>query len=185
MRTLTAQEKRTVRLGTIGVAVYLLLFGGFKVWQLLASQRTEYRKLVMQAKGLEQQVRVYEGKILVVKKLMEEFHMDPAKLTKKTGMAEASSAIQRSAMTGGVMLGPVRESPARPSSKELGSMQLEGAGPVTAVMGWLYRLQSVGHPLIVDSIQISSEPTRPGQMKVNLTILVLDFEQWGKEGPNA
>ena len=185
MRTLTPQEKRTVRLGAIGIAIYLILFGGFKIWQFLASRRAEYRNLVAQAEGLEQRVKIYEGKILVVKKLMGDFHMDPAKLTRKTGMAEASSAIQKSAASGGVILGPVRESPGRPSSKELGSMQLEGAGPVPAVMGWLYHLQSVGHPLIIDSVQISSDPTRPGQLKVNLTIVVLDFEQWTKEVPNA
>lgn len=84
-----------------------------------------------------------------------------------------------------VQVGPVRESPARPSSKELATVQLEGTGPVPAVMGLLSRLESVGFPLIIDSVQLTPD-MRPGQLKVNLTILILDFDQWTKEGsPHA
>ena len=108
--------------------------------------------------------------------------MDPAKLSRTSVVAEASAAIQKAAMGGGIQLGPVRESPARPSSKELASMQIEGMGPVPAVMGMLSRLESVGYPLIIDSVQLTSD-MRPGQLKVSLTILILDFEQWKKEGP--
>jgi len=68
--------------------------------------------------------------------------------------------------------GPVRESPARPSSKELASMQIEGTGPVPAVMGMLSRLESVGYPLIIDSVQLTTD-MRPGQLKLSLTILIL------------
>jgi len=50
------------------------------------------------------------------------------------------------------------------------------------VMGLLSRLESVGFPLIIDSVQLTPDP-RPGQLKINLTILILDFEQWKKEEP--
>jgi hypothetical protein len=116
---------------------------------------------------------------------MESLRLDPAKLSRTSVVAEASSAIQKAAMSGGVQVGPVRESPARPSSKELASVQLEGTGPVSAVMGLLNRLESVGFPLIIDSVQLTPD-MRPGQLKVNLTILILDFDQWTKEGsPHA
>jgi hypothetical protein len=67
----------------------------------------------------------------------------------------------------------------------LASMQIEGTGPVPAVMGLLSRLESVGFPLIIDSVQLTPD-VRPGQLKMNLTILILDFEQWKKEAaPHA
>jgi hypothetical protein len=185
MRTLTNREKRTVRFGAAVVAAYLLLFGGYQAWKFFGKRRSDYQQLVRQAEDLKREVRVYEDRSLAVKRMMEAFRMDPAKLSRATVVADASAAIQKAAMGGGVQLGPVRESPARPSSKELASMQLEGTGPVPAVMGLLSRLESVGFPLIIDTVQLTPD-MRPGQLKVSLTILILDFEQWKKEGqPNA
>jgi hypothetical protein len=185
MRTLTPHEKRTVRFGAAAIAIYLLLFGGFQVWKYFAKTRADYQQLVSQADRLKQEVQLYDDRVLVLKKLMESLRMDPAKLSRTSVVAEASSAIQKAAMSGGVQVGPVRESPARPSSKELASVQMEGTGPVPAVMGLLSRLESVGFPLVIDSVQLTPD-MRPGQLKVNLTILILDFDQWTKEGaPHA
>ena len=182
MRTLTHREKRTIRLGAAGIAIYLLIFGGLQVGKAFGKRQAEYRQLVKQADALKQEVRLYEDRSLAVKRMMESFRMDPAMLSRTSVVAEASAAIQKAAMGGGVQLGPVRESPARPSSKELASMQIEGTGPVPAVMSMLSRLESVGYPLIIDSVQLTPD-MRPGQLKVSLTILILDFEQWKKEGP--
>ena len=185
MRTLTPHEKRTVRFGAAAIATYLLLFGGFQVWKYFAKTRADYQQLVSQADRLKQEVRLYDGRVLVLKKLMESLRMDPARLSRTSVVAEASSAIQKAAMSGGGQVGPVRESPARPSSKELASVQMEGTGPVPAVMGLLSRLESVGFPLVIDAVQLTPD-MRPGQLKVNLTILILDFDQWTKEGaPHA
>jgi hypothetical protein len=185
MRTLTPHEKRTVRFGAAAIAIYLLLFGGFQVWKYFAKTRADYQQLLSQADRLKQEVQLYDDRVLVLKKLMESLRMDPAKLSRTSVVAEASSAIQKAAMSGGVQVGPVRESPARPSSKELASVQMEGTGPVPAVMGLLSRLESVGFPLVIDSVQLTPD-MRPGQLKVNLTILILDFDQWTKEGaPHA
>jgi len=186
MRTLTPQEKRTVRYAGVGIAIYLACFGGFKVWKFFEKQRADYRQLVAEAQNLKLEVKRYEGKIAITTNLMEKFHMDPAKLTKATVVAEASAAIQKAAREGGFQLGPVREAPARPSSKELASIQIEGSGPVPATLGLLSRLETCGYPLIIDSAQISTDPMRPGQSKLNLTIIILDFEQLKKtEAPHA
>ncbi|MCX6916217.1 MAG: hypothetical protein NT167_24775 [Verrucomicrobia bacterium] len=183
MRTLTHHERRTVRFGAAVIVIYLLLFGGFQAWNYLAKCRTDYAQLVSQADRLKQEVRLYDDRALVVKKLMESLHLDPANLSRTSVVAQASAAIQKAAMSGGIQVGPIRESPARPSSKELASVQLEGTGPVPAVMGLLNRLEGVGFPLIIDSVQLTPD-MRPGQLKVNLTILILDH--WTKEGaPHA
>ena len=185
MRTLTPHEKRTVRFGAAVIVIYLLVFGGLQVWRYFVRCRADYQQLVSQADRLKQEVRLYDDRVSVVKKLMESLRLDPAKLARTSVVAEASAAIQKAALSGGVQVGPVRESPARPSSKELATVQLEGTGPVPAVMGLLSRLESVGFPLIIDSVQLTPD-MRPGQLKVNLTILILDFDQWIKEGaPHA
>jgi hypothetical protein len=186
MRTLTAHEKRTIRYAAVGIAIYLVLFGGLRCWKYLEKKRADYQHLVKEASGLKQEVQRYETKALVVKKLMESLRIDPAKLSRASVVGSASSAIQKAASTGGLKLGPIRESPARASTKELASMQLEGAGPVPAVTTFLHRLDTLGYPLIVDSVQLGPEPTRPGMLKLNVTIIILDFEQWKKEEvPNA
>ena len=40
----------------------------------------------------------------------------------------------------------------------------------------------VGYPLIIDTVQLTPMPM-PGQVKVSLTIVILDFDKW--EAPHA
>jgi hypothetical protein len=42
-------------------------------------------------------------------------------------------------------------------------------------------LETLGYPLILDSVQINPDATKPGMVKLNLTIVILDFEQWKNE----
>jgi hypothetical protein len=182
MRTLTPHEKQTIRLGGIAIAVYLVCFGAYQAWKAAGRTKAEYRQLAGQADRLKQEVRLYDDRVLALKKLMESLRLDPAKLSRTSLVAEASSAIQKAALSGGIQVGPVRESPGRPSSKEIASVQMEGTGPVPAILGLLSRLESVGFPLLIDTVQLTPD-MRPGQLKVNLTILILDFDQWKKEGP--
>ena len=186
MRTLTDHEKRTVRFAAIGIAIYLALFGGWRVWKYLENKRSEYQQFVQRARTLRREIQSHTEEASVAKKLMEEYHMDPAKLTRASVVAEASAAIQKAATTGGMQVGPIRESPGRPASKELASMQFEGTGPVPALMGLLYRLERLVYPLVIDSVQITPETMKPGQARLNLTIVILDFDQWKTgEAPHA
>jgi hypothetical protein len=186
MRTLTDREKRTIRFAVVGISIYLVLFGGVRGWKYLETRRAEYQRLVKEASNLRQEVRPYEDKVLLLKKLMEGLRIDPARLSRASLVGAASDALQKAAASGGLKLGPIRESAARASTQELASMQLEGMGPVPAVTTFLHRLDTLGFPMIVDSVQLTPEPTRPGMLKLNLTIIILDFEQWKKgEAPNA
>ena len=186
MRTLTDQEKRTIRFASVGIGIYLAVFLGFKVWRFFEKQRADYRQLVAEAQNLKLEVNRYDAKISATTNLMERFHMDPAKLSRATIVAEASAAIQKAAKEGGFQLGTMRETAARPSSKEIASIQIEGSGPVPATMGLLNRLETCGYPLVIDAAQITTDPMRPGQSKLTLTILILDFEPSKKtEAPHA
>jgi hypothetical protein len=184
MRTLSDREKRTGRFAGIGIAIYIALFGGFQIWKVFDKKRADYRRLVAEAQDLRSQIQPYQDKVVVVKKLMEEFHIDPAKLKKETVVADASAAIQQAAKSGGVALGQIRESPSHGSGKTLATVQLEGSGQVPAVLAFLAGLNRIGFPLVVDSVQFTTENNRPGQIKVNLTILILDFDQQ-KEASHA
>src|SRR5262249_28263796 len=124
MRQLSDHEKRTIRIAVIGLAIYLGVFFGVRGWRGLEGRRSEYQRLVQEAERLKQELRPYENKILLLDKLKETFRMDPSKLSKATLVAEASAAIQKAATGGGVQLGPIRESAARASAKELTSMQI-------------------------------------------------------------
>jgi hypothetical protein len=186
MRSLTPHEKRTVRLGAIAIAVYLLAYGGWQVRSFFEKQHSEYVKLVREAEGLRNEIRVYQDKAQAAQKLMDAFHLDPANLSRTTAVAEASSALQKAAAGSGIAVGPLRESPARGSSRELASVQFEGSGPVPAVTGFFHRLETLGYPVLIETSQITADTAKPGNVKLALTLVILDFEQWKKEGaPHA
>jgi hypothetical protein len=175
---MTAREQRTVRYASIAIAIYLALFFGYTGWNYLARKRAEYTALVTQAQNLKAEVKRYDDKITVVEKLMNTYHMDPTKLDKAAIVAQSSSAIQSAAMSSGFALGPIHESATRTSSKELATIQIEGSGPVKAAIGLLERLRTLGYPLVIDSTQMTADPMRPGQVKLKLTVVILDFDQW-------
>ena len=166
MRALTTPEKRTVRIAGIVISIYLVLFFGWRGWSGLQARRTDYQAMIKQAEARKLELQVYADKTAKIKELMEKYHLDPAKLNKASVVAEASDAIQKAGAGGGVQFGPIRESHGRASGKELSSIQLEGNGQLAAVMGLLSRLESVGYPLVIDSVQITPNMMRPGMVKV-------------------
>ena len=183
MRPLTEREKRILRIAVAGIMIYLAMFYGGRFFE---KKRSEYQQLVTEARNLRRQVLPYENKVQVVKKMMDDFHMDPAKLHKVTVVAEASAALQNRAKTGGVQLGPIRESLTPGQGRGLATVQLEGSGQIPAVLAFLGGVNRIGFPVIVDSVQLTSNNRGPGQVKLNLTIIILDFEGWkGAEVPHA
>ena len=186
MRTLNPSERRTVRYAAIGITIYLVLFGGVKTWKFFAQQRADYLAMVGEARQLKIEAATFADRAAVAKKLMDDFHLDPAKLATNSVVAEASAAIQKAAMSGGVQPGPIRESTGRGANKELATIQFEGPGQVASVMALLNQLPLLGYPLVIDSVQITADAMQPGKIKLNLTIAVLNFEEWKKsEVPHA
>lgn len=162
MRPLTQHEKRTVRFGAAALAVYLLVFTGLQGRTYFGQKRAEYLQLVHEAQTLDQEIKRYQTKCLATQKLMEAFKLDPARLSRPAVVAQASAAIQKAALGVGVMVGPVRELPARPANRELASLQLEALGPPPALLKFLHEAESLGFPLIIDSLQIGAEQNRAG-----------------------
>jgi hypothetical protein len=183
MRTLTDHEKRTIRLALVALVLGLLLAGGLWSVKRLQGRRTAYQALLLEAQDVRDEINLYQDKAQVAKKLMDTFHMDPMTLSRTTLVAQASAAIQKASAEAGVAAGPIRESPAHGTSKEMTSIQFEGSGPVPSVMALLYQLERAGCPLIIDSVRITPDQRQPGAIKLNVTIVVLDFDQWKTEGP--
>jgi hypothetical protein len=177
-RQLTVKEKRTIRIAAVCLAIYLGLLYGPDLRNYFTERREAYDKLVQQARDLRDVIKPYEEKIATATNLMDRFRMDPAKLKRASVMAEASAAIQHAAASEGVGVGPVRETPGRPSAKEAGSIQFEGTGQIASVMGLLHALDHVGFPVIIDSVLVTADPHMPNMIKVSLTIVVLDFDAW-------
>lgn len=178
MRPLSDRERRTLRLGGIGVAIYLVLFFGWLAFKHGERRRTEYHRLVREAAALNDKLALYDDKAVATKDLMERFRMDPSTLSRTTLVAQATAAIQRTALQGGLQLGPVRETPSRAAGRELSAVQLEGTGPVPAVLRFLQSLTTLGYPLVTDTVQFAPATTGPGHVKLSLTLIIPDFEQW-------
>lgn len=181
---MTDRDKKTIRLATIAIVIYLAAFGGFKMWRKGGSGQDDYQTLARKAERLRDELRAQENKALLFEKLSEQYAFDPRKIKKETLVADASAAIQSAAQQGGIQLGPFRESPSRSAARELTTIQVEGSGPVPAALGLLHKLRTLGYPLVIDSVQFGPAQGRPGQVKVNVTITILNYDQF-KEGPNA
>jgi hypothetical protein len=184
-RELTPKEKRTIRIAAIGVGVYLLLFYAPGLRGFFTERREAYDKLVQQARDLRDVIKPYEDKASTAESLMERFRMDPARLNRSSVMAEASAAIQRAAAAEGVGVGPIRETPGRPSAGEAGTIQFEGTGPIVSVMHLMHALDRVGAPIIIDSVRFTSPQGMPNGIRANLNIQVLDFDHWKAKEENS
>jgi hypothetical protein len=177
-RQLTLREKRTIRIAAVCVSIYLALLYGPGARHYLRARRQAYEQLVQQARDLRDVIKPYEEKVATATNLMDRFRMDPGKLKRASVVAEASAAIQQIAASEKVAVGPMRETAGRPSAKEAGSIQFEGTGPIAAVMDLLHNLDHSGFPVIIDTVQFTSDPRAPNGIKVNLTVVILDFDAW-------
>jgi hypothetical protein len=178
MKPLTDSERRTLRLAGIGLAVYLPLFLGMKVIQWGGRLRADYDALSTTARTLRVQVQPYEARAVRLGKLMDRYQLDPGKLSTNTVVGDASAAIQRAAMTGGLQLGPIRESVSTTTDKAAGAIQFDATGQAAGVLKFVAGIGALGFPVIVESVQFSEAPRGPGMVKVHLSLIILDYGQW-------
>ncbi len=181
MMQLSDSDKKTLRLGAIVIAVYLVLFYGGMGIKKLRARQTDYKKLVQQSEQLRIDLMKYETDMLKLAKLKKSFQFDPLMEGQETLVSEVSAAIQKSAQMNGVKLSMVNETGARPSASIRASMRLEGEGPMQGVIKFLDGLDRLGFPITVDSVQLNANPRSPGGLKINLEALILDFNAFKPE----
>ncbi len=180
---LTDRDKRTIRIGALLLGAYLVVFFGLRGWKNLEKSRTEYQQLVRRVEREQLEIRRQENEVLLFEKLSDTYKLDPRKLPKETLVAEAAAAIQNAARQGGFQLSAVRETQ-RATGREVSTIQLDGAGPLPAALNLIHTVQTLGYPIVIDSLQFAQEANKPGMLKMNLVLVILNFEQWQK-GPNA
>ena len=186
MPTLTEREKRTVRIAGIGILIYLTLFFGIKLIKGARTMRAAYDQQVQATQTLRSEVQTYEVRAQRLQRLMERLQLEPGKVATNSIIAQTSAALQQAALAGGLQVASIRESVARSSERELGTIQLDATGQPPSVMNFLARLEHLGFPVIVDAVQLSSEPRGPGMLKAHLSLIILDFEQWKpRKAPHA
>jgi hypothetical protein len=182
MLTLSSSEKRTVRLAAIVLGAAFIVLAGQRVWKFFAQQRAAYTNLLAEVKERRAELKPYPGRVQDIQSMMEKFHMDPNTLSRTSVVAEASAAVLKAATAGQVQLGPIRETAARSTGKEIATMQLDCTGKIASVLAFLHKFESIGYPIIVDSVVLTAEPMKPGMLKAHLALVILDFEQWKGEG---
>ena len=183
---LTDRDRRTIRYAAMGLSAYLVLFGGWKALQILGAQRTTYLDLRRQADEQRARVDLYSSRVVRLHRLMDAAQLDPAQISKPKLVGRASTAIQQAATQGGLQMGAIRETLARGSDRELGAIQLEASGQVTSLTTFLHRLGSLGYPIILDTVEFTSDPMRPGMLKISVSLILLDYDQWdSREVPHA
>jgi hypothetical protein len=178
MRPLTDRERRTLRLGGLALLAYLLLFFGVQTWKHSERRRSQYDALRREAAVWNDRLDVHQARVTATRDLMEKLRLDPASLSRTTLVAQASANLQQAARQGGVQLSSIRETPARTAGPDLSAIQLEAMGPAVGVLRFLQSLDSLGVPLITDSLQLAPLQPGAGQLKLNLNLVIPDFDNW-------
>ena len=184
MQTLSPREKRTVRIAAIGTALYLAVFFGSKGLGGLGALRAEHERQLRAAQSLRSEGETYRTRARKLQRLMDRSLIDPGKLSTNTVVAQTSAALQSAAQSGGLQLGAVRESMARSTERELGTIGFDATGQPAAILGFVARLDKLGFPVVVESLQLGTDPRMPGMVRVHLNLIVLDFEQWKTRPPS-
>jgi len=178
---ISERDKRTLRFGGIAIVAYLFLFYGVMGFKKLETRRAGYLELKRNAQGIRQMMDPYETKLLLIEKLRGTSGVDPSKLTRETVVALASADIQKVALSSRLKVASIREAAGNSTGRELAAMRMEAAGPVNSVMGLLHQLKTIGYPLVIDSMELGIDKRKPGNLKISLQLVILDFEKWKNE----
>jgi hypothetical protein len=178
MTPLTDRDKRTVRYAAIGLAIYLVVFFSVKLVRRLENERTAYANLVLDARLLKQQWETQQARTELIEKLRKESGVDLSKVPKASLVTKTSEAIQQAAMSGGIKLGPMRETPGNHSRGELAVVQLEATGQVQGMLNLIHQVQALGYPVIIDGLEMKPDPRQPNMLRLDVDLVILDLDKW-------
>lgn len=180
MRSLSEREKRTIRLAAVLVMIYLAGVYGLKGWRYVEAVGDQYGELKLQVRTLNTEILRERAKAQRLANLKKSLRIDLERLRQVTAVAEAREAVFKAAQQLGVQLGPSRETQGRSAARELAVLHLEGQGQTPSVVHFVHSLKSLGYPLVLDRLQISAVPGKPGQVKLSLSVALLNYAAWKK-----
>lgn len=185
MRNLSPRERRTIRVAGIAVLLYLAAFFGFRTWRWLEGVRARASDLRATALEIDTEWLREQSKLRRYQALREKSRLDPSALVKDTLVSAAWEAMESCATARQLQLGPAREAPGRGSAHQLRVFQFDGVGPTQNAMEFLHDLRSLGFPLVVEQITVSTANLPPGQVRLTLTVPLFDYESWKGAARNA
>ena len=179
------REKRTLRRASGLLIVYLVAFFGWKVLGFLETKRGDYAEAKLSLLNVTSDILREQEKAKRLERLKENFKFDPKELSAETAVGEARAKIMHAAATCGVGVTKSREIQMQVSTKELGTIQIDGSGATLAVLRLLHGLKGLGYPLLIDRLQLDPMPKKPGIVHLALTVTLLNFEGWKPEEAHA
>ena len=185
MRALNEREKRTIRIGAIALATYLLVFGGLKMWRWLEARRSAYGELELELSRLENERLRMETRQVRLGKLEKQFALDLVAWNPQTIVHEVRAGIDALAKKRKVALPPIRETNGLRQSGEFRKFLVKGSGTTVAVAQFVDELSGIGFPLVVNSFRLDKNGTKPGQVKFDLDVAILDYGSYQAKKPGG
>lgn len=175
------REKRLVIITAIGLSVYLILFFGKDFIGGLEKNRIDYLKMEKSVKEGVVKLRPYSDRSLLLEKLRQKMNLEVRNQDPEKLVALTSLAIQQTAKTSGINIGPLRES----RGTGISSLKFEANGKYESMVKFMRGIATSGYPVIIDSMQMNMDPSKKGTVKLNLSIGIIDFNKYKAGGGNA
>lgn len=178
MKKLTARDRRTLRIASVLIVAYLMIFYGSKGWETLRSMEDRYEQKRIEAEQLTVRLLQEMKKQKEVRAFRESIGIDLTRLDDETLVGETRVAIQAIAGAHGIGLGPSKEAPARSGAAELAVIQLEGQGTVLGISKFVHGLPLLGYPVAIERLTFRPDPAKPGHMSFTLSVVILSVKAW-------
>lgn len=178
---MTQSEKKLVQITAIGLGLYLVFFFGAGSLKKYENQLAEHHKKQRTIRDLNLKLKPYGNRVLLLEKLRKEMNLEVRFLDIPDFGALASEAIQRCARSHSVNIGPFRESTAATGT----SIRFEASGQGASIHKFIKGVTTSGYPVLIESLQVQTMDGKPGQLKLSINLLVLNFKSWKSGVKNA
>jgi len=172
------REKKLVQFTAIGLAVYLILFFGKDYFGILEKKRTDFIQMEKAITSAQVKLRKSANQPLLLEQSRKKLNLEVRSLSSAELVGKTSQAIQQTAKSSGIKIGPLRES----SSIGISSLKFEANGKAESMLKFLRGIRSCGYPVVIDSMQVTVPEGKKGNVSFNLAIGIIDFKNWKKPG---
>ncbi|MCD8533724.1 MAG: hypothetical protein LR011_02605 [Verrucomicrobia bacterium] len=178
---MTQSEKKLVQITAIGLSLYLVFFFGAGSLKKYENQLAEFHKKRKTIRELNVKLQPYGNRVMLLEKLRKEMNLEVRFLDIPDLGALSSEAIQRCARSHSVNIGSFRESAATTGT----SIRFEASGQGASIQKFLKGVTTSGYPIYIESLQVQTMDGKPGQLKMSINLLVLNFKSWKSGVKNA
>lgn len=175
------KEKKLIKFTAIGLTIYLLAFYGKDYLGAFEKKLDDFKKKEKTIVNHRTKLVPYSSRVLMLEKLRKKLNIDVRRLSSNELVGQTSQAIQQSAKQSGIKIGPLRESSGRSTS----SLRFEANGKYDGMVKFLRSIGTSGYPIMIESMQVNLDPSKKGNVKISLSIGIIDFANWKKGTSNG